>query len=69
MSFCGLKGICDATGLENDSNIRVLSLFDNEEVGSVSVAGADSNMLEVTLKRLGTVEFVGDSKKSGESMV
>jgi aspartyl aminopeptidase len=32
--------------------IRVIALFDNEEVGSMTAHGADSNLLEVSLKRL-----------------
>ena len=35
-----------------DSQIRLLALFDNEEVGSQSAHGADSLMLESTLRRI-----------------
>ena len=52
MSFCSLNGLIKAEGLESDSLIRVISLFDNEEVGSNTAHGADSNLLEVTLRRL-----------------
>ncbi|KAJ3271948.1 hypothetical protein HDV01_006082 [Terramyces sp. JEL0728] len=46
MSFCGLNGLINATDLENDENIRVCALFDNEEVGSTTAHGADSNLME-----------------------
>lgn len=36
----------------NDNNINVYCSFDNEEVGSLTRQGADSNFLEVTLQRL-----------------
>ena len=35
-----------------DTHIRVVSLFDNEEIGSTTAHGANSNLLPSTLKRL-----------------
>ncbi|KAJ3259379.1 hypothetical protein HK103_002282 [Boothiomyces macroporosus] len=55
MSFCGINGLINAGDLENDENIRVCALFDNEEVGSVTAHGADSNLMEVTLQRLAKI--------------
>ena len=43
--------------------IRIVALFDNEEVGSTTAHGADSNFLEVTLKRLSALPF-GSSQVS-----
>ena len=40
------------TSLEKDPNIRLVVLFDNEEVGSVSAHGAASSLLEFTIRRL-----------------
>lgn len=54
MSFCGVEALlksCESLNTDG-SQIRVLALFDNEEVGSNTAHGADSNLLEVTLKRL-----------------
>ncbi|KAI9345636.1 aspartyl aminopeptidase [Obelidium mucronatum] len=54
-SYCAIEAIIKSvkeTGSESDSLVRVVSLFDNEEVGSQTAFGADSDLLEVTLRRL-----------------
>ena len=48
-SFATLKGFIASN---NDEVINVYCCFDNEEVGSTSINGADSNFLDVTLKRI-----------------
>ncbi|KAI7869496.1 peptidase M18 [Spinellus fusiger] len=53
MSYCSLMALintCDQ--VENEPNIRLVSLFDNEEVGSTSAHGANSSLLPSTLERL-----------------
>ncbi|CAG8514062.1 4852_t:CDS:2, partial [Acaulospora colombiana] len=47
-------GICtkEVESLNNDPNIRLIVLFDNEEVGSQTAHGADSKLLEAILRRL-----------------
>lgn len=57
--FTSLKGFIDG---ENDSNVSVLAIFDNEEVGSSSRQGADSNFLKSTLKRINS--SLGFSKEN-----
>lgn len=57
--FTSLKGFIDGG---NDSNVSVLAIFDNEEVGSSSRQGADSNFLKSTLKRINS--SLGMSKES-----
>ncbi|KAJ3341458.1 hypothetical protein HDU93_004859 [Gonapodya sp. JEL0774] len=54
MSWCGIKAlILDTTSSTAASSaVRVVSLFDNEEVGSTSAFGADSHFLEATLRRI-----------------
>lgn len=49
--FASIEGICEAveaeaaSGTSKEENIRCVILFDNEEVGSVSNHGAESNLL------------------------
>lgn len=53
MSFCGLKAMIDcASSIEKDLNVRMLALFDNEEVGSESAAGAESTLVGSTITRI-----------------
>ncbi|KAF7728169.1 hypothetical protein EC973_006563 [Apophysomyces ossiformis] len=61
MSFCSIKAIINAGCLEQDSNIRVAALFDNEEIGSLTAHGADSNLLPATLQRLACTEILGEN--------
>ncbi|KAJ3288505.1 hypothetical protein HK104_008146 [Borealophlyctis nickersoniae] len=68
MSYCSLTALINSTSgstLSDDTNIRVVALFDNEEIGSVSAYGAASNLLEVTVRRLAGIEVTGpDSSES-----
>eukprot|EP01088_Endostelium_zonatum_P008732 TRINITY_DN2188_c0_g2_i1.p1 TRINITY_DN2188_c0_g2~~TRINITY_DN2188_c0_g2_i1.p1 ORF type:complete len:478 (+),score=109.93 TRINITY_DN2188_c0_g2_i1:50-1483(+) len=55
MSFCALHGLIQAASSPNhkdDKKISLIALFDHEEIGSQSAYGADSNMLETTLRRI-----------------
>ncbi|CAN1267936.1 Probable aspartyl aminopeptidase [Linum perenne] len=65
MSFCSLKAIIDATSseseLENESGVRLVALFDHEEVGSSSAQGAGSPVMLDALSRV-TGSFSSDSK-------
>ncbi|CAD6927979.1 unnamed protein product [Tilletia controversa] len=45
--------------LSLSSSIRAIALFDNEEVGSVSTHGAESNMLASTVRRLASMPIEG----------
>lgn len=58
MSYCSILALIQAKDIENDTNIRIAALFDNEEVGSMTAHGADSNLLPVTLQRLANTTIV-----------
>ncbi|KAJ3129935.1 hypothetical protein HK101_005165, partial [Irineochytrium annulatum] len=58
-SFCAIEALANSLdSLSSDPNIRVVALFDNEEVGSVSAYGAGSNLLSSTLARLSRAKVV-----------
>ncbi|XP_065873470.1 probable aspartyl aminopeptidase isoform X2 [Euphorbia lathyris] len=65
MSFCSLKALIDATSLESDledeSGVRMVALFDHEEIGSNSAQGAGSPVMLDALSRI-TSTFNSDSK-------
>ena len=60
MSFCAIVGLIDSlhdsSSLDKDSTIRLISLFDHEEIGSNTAQGADSNMLPSVIERLSMIE-------------
>ncbi|KAI9755039.1 MAG: hypothetical protein M4579_004442 [Chaenotheca gracillima] len=65
MSFCSVVGLInslsDSKALEEDSSIRLISLFDHEEIGSMTAQGADSNLLPSVIRRLSVVPGMGQS--------
>ncbi|KAG5290050.1 aspartyl aminopeptidase [Histoplasma ohiense] len=56
MTFCATMGLINSLAnpkaLDNESCIRLISLFDHEEIGSRTAQGADSNALPAVLRRL-----------------
>ncbi|CAO1939923.1 unnamed protein product, partial [Urochloa humidicola] len=56
MSFCSLKDLIDSTSdehsLDNESGVRMVALFDHEEVGFDSAQGAGSPAMLDALSRI-----------------
>ncbi|PSR98780.1 Aspartyl aminopeptidase [Actinidia chinensis var. chinensis] len=66
-SYCALRALidsCETTGdLSNEHAIRMIALFDNEEVGSDSVQGAGAPTMFQAMRRIGGClahEYVGE---------
>ena len=59
MSFCATMGLINSlsspASLEEESSIRLIALFDHEEIGSQTAQGADSNLLPSVLRRLSVI--------------
>lgn len=55
-SYCATAGlidsVSDSAALDDESSIRLVALFDHEEIGSRSAQGADSDMLPSVIRRL-----------------
>ncbi|RUP49756.1 peptidase M18 [Jimgerdemannia flammicorona] len=64
MSFCSVTALINTSNdLALEPNIRLIALFDNEEVGSNTAHGANSNLLPATLRRL-TATHIGNAEPS-----
>lgn len=51
-AFLSLKALIDSEANYNESGIKVAAFFNNEETGSLSFSGADSDLLKSTLRRI-----------------
>jgi aspartyl aminopeptidase len=55
-SYCAtvslIDSVADKAALDNESAIRLIALFDHEEIGSRTAQGADSNALPAIIRRL-----------------
>lgn len=60
MSYCStlglIKSLASPSSLQNEDSIRLISLFDHEEIGSQTAQGADSNLLPAILRRLSVLQ-------------
>lgn len=56
MTYCStmalIKSVAAPDSLDEESSIRLISLFDHEEIGSNTAQGADSNLLPAIVRRL-----------------
>ncbi|KXJ16972.1 aspartyl aminopeptidase [Exaiptasia diaphana] len=66
-AFAALEGLIsslEGDSLNQDPNVRLINLYDNEEVGSQSAQGACSSLTEIILRRLS----VGDKTSFEEAI-
>ena len=67
MSYCSamalIGSVASSSSLEKESSIRLISLFDHEEIGSNTAQGADSNLLPAIVRRLSVLAFPDDEAK------
>eukprot|EP00268_Persea_americana_P023077 TRINITY_DN22765_c0_g1_i1.p1 TRINITY_DN22765_c0_g1~~TRINITY_DN22765_c0_g1_i1.p1 ORF type:complete len:513 (-),score=104.46 TRINITY_DN22765_c0_g1_i1:315-1778(-) len=72
MSFCSLKALIDSTNsedsLDNETGVRMVALFDHEEVGSNSAQGAGSPVMFDALSRI-TMSFSSSDSKLVEKAI
>lgn len=70
MSYCSveslIKSLASSSSLDKDSTIRLIALFDHEEIGSQTAQGADSNLLPAVIRRLSVLP-ASDSDNSDKS--
>lgn len=63
MSFCSTVGLMNSvnssSSLDDEESIRLISLFDHEEIGSKTAQGADSNFLSAIIRRLSVLPGFG----------
>ena len=63
MSFCSaislINSVSSPESLDDETAIRLISLFDHEEIGSNTAQGADSNVLPTVIRRL---SILGDAE-------
>ena len=63
MSFCSTVGLINSvkssSSLDDEESIRLVSLFDHEEIGSKTAQGADSNFLPTIIRRLSVLPGFG----------
>ncbi|KAL9135379.1 MAG: hypothetical protein Q9175_003430 [Cornicularia normoerica] len=63
MSFCSTLGLINSVNssfsLDDEESIRLISLFDHEEIGSNTAQGADSNFLPTIIRRLSVLSGFG----------
>ena len=69
MSYCAVEGLINSvstSSLGNEPNIRLISLFDHEEIGSTTAQGADSNLLPSVIRRLSVLSASGKASVTAD---
>ena len=66
MSYCSAMALIDSvesSNLKDESCIRLIALFDHEEIGSMSAQGAQSNLLPTLIRRLSLLPTNGSNQR------
>ncbi|OLL24848.1 Aspartyl aminopeptidase [Neolecta irregularis DAH-3] len=63
-SFCATRGLVESDDSPNDETIRLACLFDDEEIGSTTAQGANSDFLPSIIRRLSTIKLGQDQPSS-----
>ncbi|KAL8733832.1 MAG: hypothetical protein Q9166_001820 [cf. Caloplaca sp. 2 TL-2023] len=70
MSYCSVMGLINSlsssSALDQERSIRLISLFDHEEIGSNTAQGADSNFLPAVIRRLSVIGSSNDKETAYE---
>ena len=70
MTYCATMGlirsVAEKAALEDETAIRLISIFDNEEIGSQTAQGADSSMLPHLVRRLSVLPSSNFSESDSE---
>lgn len=71
MSFCSTMGLINSvsspSSLDDEESIRLISLFDHEEIGSNTAQGADSNFLPTMVRRLSLLSMQGKGEPDADA--
>lgn len=71
MSYCStmalINSVASSSSLNEESSIRLISLFDHEEIGSKTAQGADSNLLPSIIRRLSVLPGLGFTVKRNQT--
>ena len=71
MSYCSAIGLINSvhspSSLDTETTIRLISLFDHEEIGSETAQGADSNFLPTMVRRLSALSLEGSGEPDADA--
>ena len=71
MSYCSamslINSVHSSSSLDDESTIRLISLFDHEEIGSATAQGADSNFLPTMVRRLSALSLKGSGEPDADA--
>jgi aspartyl aminopeptidase len=73
MTYCSIASLIESlsskSALDNDPTIRLIALFDHEEIGSLTAQGANSNMLPAVIRRLSVLHPSGEDSEDSYDKV